>query len=348
MQVKINNAFIAGFGSIGRKHGEYLGPISQNLVIVDPEAGRIKESYKSRHTKRVWLESIAELKKFQVTNFDVGVVSNWGPDHLKTMQYLSKLGVRKFVLEKPCADSLKEIDLMYALCKSQSLSIVVNQGYFYSNLGERINLLARQLELGKIVAIWITGGARCISTAGSHWISLANQIFNSNPVKVFAQASNDQINPRSSNLSYFEGVYSFEYKDGQRLGINLSNKSSIAGTIQILWRDAIGTLVEDSISIRTRENKHLGKKITLYGDGKKLIFNNKVPHFHFVKATPLELLYSELLSRNQKSLQSDFKKHLDVTRAVLLALVSSESNKLIKFHDNYAKFKQYSKKFKIS
>jgi hypothetical protein len=84
------------------------------------------------------------------------------------------------------------------------------------------------------------GGARCISTAGSHIIHLANQLFASSPLIISGLGRSDSINPRNASLSFYEGVFSFSYPGNQMLSITYSNGSSVAGDVLIFWKDAIG------------------------------------------------------------------------------------------------------------
>ena len=336
------NGIVLGFGSIGKKHAKYLSTISDELFLVDPIFELPSNTIKSLNKKTTFYKSISEIGNDLSAN-DIAVVANWGPDHLKTIVELTKLDISKIVLEKPCVDSLEEIDQLRDLYTSKQLQISVNQGWYYENLSEKINHLSKNFNLGEVVAIWVTGGARCLSTAGSHWLSLANQIYSSDPTFITADASNSFINPRSKELAYIEGVFSFTYSRSRRLGINLSNSSSIEGRFEIYWRDAVGELISNRLKISSRNEKNKSQKVTLYGPATELIFDDDIFNEH----NQFENLYNSFQELNKNQFKSVFDKHLNANKAILLALVASDQNKKIKFTDSIEPH-YYKKKYGIS
>jgi hypothetical protein len=340
--IKFRNGIVIGCGSIGEKHAQYLGNICNDLILVDPKFKKTSNTIKTSNVNSYTQTSISDVK----INFnaeDIAVVSNWGPTHFKTIKEIVSKGIKKIVLEKPCVDSLEEIDQLRNFALKYQLQISVNQGWFYEDLAQKILSTSNKMNLGKVVAIWITGGARCLSTAGSHWVSLVNQIYESDPVYLVSDASSHLINPRSSNLSYIDGVFSFMYSENRRLGINLSNFSSIEGRFEIYWRDAIGELSSENLKIFARSKSLKSDKITFYGQASELIFDENI----IDNDNRFKNLYNSFEKLDTNQFFSILDQHLNVNKAILLSLIASEQKRKIEFTEKIEE-DFYCKKYGIS
>ena len=343
---KFNNAIIVGFGSMGRKHANYLQSLSKKMVVVDPKISTDPEFVRSIPSTYNQFTSLEKIKlKFNPD--DVIVISNWGPDHLETMKIAVSLGAKQIVLEKPCVDALNEIEEVKKISINSQVKIVVNQGWYYTKLGVRLNKLSENYLLGDIVAIWITGGARCLSTAGSHWVSLANQIYKSNPTQITADGVNNQLNPRSQKLAYIEGVFSYTYPEGKRLAINLTNLSSIEGIVELYWKNAYGIIDEENITIKSRDLMNLTEQITRYGKPTTLVYEGIIPPLDNFPTSQLQAMYDSFNLNSFTETYVNLEKHLDTTKTILLSLISSELKNKIQFNTTIDK-KLQSKKFLIS
>ena len=345
--ILFNTSILVGYGSIGIKHANFLKSCSSKLVIIDPKFSSNKPLLNQQQNTNITQLETWNSTRFNLNEQDVVVVANWGPDHSQSVENAISIGAKQIVLEKPCVDSLEEIDKLIEIAFKFQVKVVVNQGYLSLDLGNRINQLGHELGLGSVVAIWVTGGARCLSTAGSHWISLANQIFMDNPLFIFGDAKNDFINPRSANLSFYDGIFSFTYPGNRRLGINLTNGSSIKGRFEIYWKHAVGELNESELTIKRVEQTNT--KITLYQEPTKIIFSGPVPWYKegALQVDSLEVLYKSLLESDFKEVASNLRKHLDVTKATLLALISSEKQVRLDF-DEKLESTYFCKKYHIS
>jgi predicted dehydrogenase len=49
------------------------------------------------------------------------VVSNWGPDHFETIEYVIKKGYKQIIIEKPVVCSLNELGNLVKLIKSNNI-----------------------------------------------------------------------------------------------------------------------------------------------------------------------------------------------------------------------------------
>ena len=102
---------LVGAGSIGRYHLKYLSVIFKEIYILDTDleiAEKINSDLKIRIVKI--FHSFSEIDDLEI--FELAVISNLGPDHYVTFINLVEKGVKNFLLEKPLADSLLEIDLI--------------------------------------------------------------------------------------------------------------------------------------------------------------------------------------------------------------------------------------------
>lgn len=322
-------AVIVGCGSIGTSHAKSLSNISQEIHIVDPKfvnTNNLEIDFSSSSI----VSNLSQLG-FSPESTDIAVISNWGPDHWKTVKHAANLGFTQFVLEKPMTSSMLDLFSLKALVVEKNINVVVNQGWASEKLGLRIVRIGEELGLGKPVAIWVNGGARCISTAGSHIIHLASNIFGGQPKFVCGFGESDAINPRNVNLSYFDGTYSVRFQNNCSLGINYTNRSSISGGIEIYWKEAQG-LLRDSGQLkvsRRSENRIFKEIITRYGNADEEIFSGYPPLLPGQLEVSPATLYMKLVSENSNSLRLEFMDHLRSTEILLRLLISSKLGRRI-------------------
>jgi hypothetical protein len=217
------------------------------------------------------------------------------------------------------------------LIMSNNISVVVNQGWHYVRLAERINSLADSYGLGRPAAVWVTGGARCASTAGSHIIHFTNRLFSNSPAEVSAHGHSDLINPRSQDLAYIEGVFSVEYTSGQRLGISYTNDSSILGNVVILWRDAEALVIgEEEIQLSRRNpNRSFSNVITRYGATDEILFTGIPPYDSKEDSDYFGALFHALSSQTIEASRKDFKTHVESCKTLLYLLLSMRRRRTI-------------------
>ena len=311
------NFLIVGLGSIGRKHLSEVSKIypSSKLFVIDPLLAPGEHSLNG-----ISFQVLLRVEE-SLTDSDIGIISNWGPDHFKTINQLIAASYKRIIVEKPLADSLNEILQIQEICIKEEIVLTVNHSWHFEQLGNRINVLSDSLTLGPPVMLSITGGARCLSTAGSHLIHLSNQIFGSIPSFIAGLGGSSFINPRNSSLSYYEGVFSFKYPKGQLLSISYCNSSSIEGETKIYWRDAMGDLRGENITIyeRTRDRDYLDK-ITRYGQPTELIFEGELPRSNSLEFRDVyEFVEKCEFSRSK----SNLSQHIDSSLTLIQALLSS-------------------------
>ena len=312
------NFLLVGLGSIGRKHLTTLNHYYPNseIFVVDPAYPLGKQTFKS-------IPFLVSAKvPVSISANDVAIVANWGPDHFKSFLELVNAGFKRILMEKPLADSLYELKKIKEICFQKDIILSVNHSWHFESLASRILLVSDSLGLGAPVMLTANGGARCISTAGSHIIHLANQLFASSPQTISGLGRSDFINPRNASLSFYEGVFSFSYPGNRILSITYSNSSSIAGDVLIFWKDAIGYLKDEEVEIYERPRKRdFASIITRYGEPTELVFKGIIPDS---EDRIFRDVYDFLVKVSFPDSIKNLNEHLATSESLIQAIIASK------------------------
>ncbi len=312
------NFLLVGLGSIGRKHLSSLNHYypDADIFVIDPAYPPGNQTINS-----ISFLVIEEIP-FSISANDIAIVANWGPDHFNSFLELVEAGFTRILIEKPLADSLHELRKIEEICFQNEIVLSVNHSWHFEGLASRIQSLSNSLALGAPVMLTAYGGARCISTAGSHIIHLANQLFASPPLAISGLGRSDFINPRNASLSFYEGVFSFSYPGKQMLSITYSNSSSVTGDVLIYWKDAIGYLKGEEIEIYERpRNRDFASIITRYGEPTELVFKGIIPD---LEDRLYRDVYDFLVKARFSDSTKDLNEHLISSQALIQALIASE------------------------
>jgi predicted dehydrogenase len=312
------NFLLVGLGSIGRKHLVTLNHYypSAKIFVVDPAYPPGEQTFNS-----ITFLVSAEIPSSFSAN-DVAFVANWGPDHFNSFLALVDAGFKRIMIEKPLADSLYELMKIEEICFQKNIILSVNHSWHFESLASRILSISDSLNLGAPVMLTANGGARCISTAGSHIIHLANQLFASSPLIISGLGRSDSINPRNASLSFYEGVFSFSYPGNQMLSITYSNGSSVAGDVLIFWKDAIGYLKDEEVEIYERpRERDFASVITRYGDPTELVFKGIIPD---LENRLYRDVYDFLVKVSFPDSTINLKEHLKSSESLIQAIIASK------------------------
>lgn len=195
------------------------------------------------------------------------VVSNLGPDHMGTVKKLVQHGVRKIYVEKPMAVSIADCHELERIQKEADLRIVVGFQRRESGLAQAVQDLSLAHCGGLPTSLVVHGGALDMSTNGIHWLDFAADLFQARPQAVSGSGTKEQLNPRRSDLLFWDGVLTWVFQGGRRLTVVFDNNSSVGPTILAYSRHGTIDLSSGIPVVRTRkpEEVELYPSVTRYG-----------------------------------------------------------------------------------
>ena len=184
VEMNMMSTILIGLGDVGAKydlknnhrtsHIKSLSGIEKynlNLVV---DINKKNEAIAKRY-KVPFLSSISKLNKSKIKDSLI-VLSVPTIHHLKVFKFLSKLGIKKILFEKPIGKNLFETQKIIEICKKKKIRIYTN--YFRRNLKifSLIRNILKQKRIGEIV-----GGKfeydKYILNNGCHAIDLLNYLF---------------------------------------------------------------------------------------------------------------------------------------------------------------------------
>ena len=275
-----SKALLVGCGSIGKKHLQELLPVFDAVTVVDINQKALAWAEAEGNGRVSIRTSVAELSgEISIAPFDIAVIANWGPDHVKTIRELLALGQRNFVAEKPLADSISDVRAIGDEVRGVGGKLWINLTRRFSGLQVGIEKLATGHNLGKLKSINVIGGARCFATNGIHYLDFANFMFGSRPETVMADLATQNINPRHESLAFYEGTAVYRYSENRTFTISLNNGSSINEYAQLLYTNAEGVLMPNGdyvLKLRDAEELQKYPSITRTGNAVHEVFRGNL------------------------------------------------------------------------
>ncbi|ABM70624.1 Gfo/Idh/MocA family oxidoreductase [Prochlorococcus marinus] len=327
--MKKKQVLIIGYGSIGKKYGDYLKDQDKyDISIVDPSSKALKEAKTNN------FEVFEELNEKVFKNqFDYGIVSNWGPDHTNTCDLIIKNQIEKITVEKPFCNNLFLGEKLLEKINRDKIKVNVHFRWPYIGLIEEIQFIEKKFNLGTISSINIIGGANCLSTGGIHWMDFACRHFKSMP-KIISSLNNcDKINPRSKELIYIDGSSVFIFENNKRLFFNLDNNSSIASETKLVYKHGYITIDSKSIIRVYKRNKKeieiAENQITRYGIA-NLIYESKI----LQNKSSIPNVVEEIFDDNKNEMICSAFDGLRASRMLILCLESSKLGKQLNYHQH--------------
>lgn len=338
---------LIGLGSIGVTHLTHINKLFNDIVIVDFKPEVIGVARKNLGVKKfTYLSNIREIKNN--LEIDFAVISNWGPDHFKTFQFLQNLGIKNYIIEKPITDSVADLQKINQIRIEKNLRIFINFQWSLSPLIGNISKIREKSKLGEIEGINVYGGCKCIATNGIHYLDVANLLFQANPIQVFSSYYDSGINPRNKDFLFLGGSATWKYSKNRYLNINFSNNSRISPCMEIIFEHGIGKILGDKLEILSIDNKKLDtfKSRTKTLDPTETVYHGRA--FTNLDGTDgLHLLYQKFINKN--SVKDNFEHSYRSTMDFFGSLISSDRNSAIKLPLKVYKFsKNYHRKWGIS
>lgn len=327
--MKRSEVLIVGYGSIGKRYEEFLSrKEGVNIYIVDPSP-IAKDLAKSKKLK---LYKELDNNVFE-RKYDYGIISNWGPDHVKTSTILIKNSIKKLTIEKPFCNNISYGNKLLSDIKDLKVRCNVHFRWPYIGLLEEIKKLENEFEMGEASSINVIGGAGCLSTGGIHWMDFACRYFSSSPLLISGIHNIENINPRSKNLGYVDGSCIFNFKDNKRLSFSLDNKSSVALETKFFYKYGFISIDATSLIRVFKRNKRdieiASKQITRYG-----IPEYKENSSKLKSKNSIENVVNEMIGiNNTGDIICKPDDGLRASKMLLLALESSRLKRQLEFNN---------------
>ena len=347
MKILPDQVILIGCGSIGEKYLAYIESTDIECVVADPRKDILSKKFRAKNDKISWIQDLSHAPEAFLNSTCVAIIANWGPDHFKTFSYLVLKGVKNFIIEKPIVSRMNQLVALEKIISKKKLNVVINQGWESNKYPESLINIFDSLNLGQLQMMVVHGGARCIATAGSHYIHVAQRLFRKEPKNVFANLQNNSINPRNQNLSYFQGSLCVEFSHDKYLSMNFSNQSSIEGEVNLYWKDAFATIIQNKIVIhKLPSEREYANIITRYSTPNIEVYNSFIVENNFESNFAVQTLFKKVLSGPRDNLL-DLKLHLTSAKILLLGLISSDmQQKLFINHKSHMRY--FWKDYKIS
>jgi predicted dehydrogenase len=248
----MKSAILYGCGSIGKRHLAELDKFCEKLTVVE-KSTEVRQRIKIQYGEKIQtFESVEEVTE---SNFDVAVISTWGPDHLEHLEELSTFKPKFLFFEKPLESSLVKVDLIERKIRSMGIPAAINFHLRFSPLYQKLISLLKSQVYGDITNISISGGAKCMSTNGIHWLDFVSNLIAEQPKSVFADLDFKQINPRAKDLAFIGGVSVWRYSQDRTLAIDFSNRSYSDLTMTVYFERAVFIFRGGEITLRASEDE---------------------------------------------------------------------------------------------
>jgi predicted dehydrogenase len=333
-------AVLVGCGSIGKRHLEKLSKRCDLVYVVDPNLGQEDLDYSTNSVKHFkdlstlseYLQNTGNDKVSQV--IDIGIVANWGPDHMTSMKALVSLGLKKILIEKPIVTNISDLKTIEEYSKN-GLIIWSNYHIRFSKGVETILKFQKDLKLNSPNSIHVIGGAKCISTNGIHWMDFARMLFKQSQTSVQAMIDSQFINPRNKEFLFLEGSLNCRFEDKKILSINYINNSYFDNIILIMWEKFIGEIRNGVLSIYTNSSADFSNR----AKARTCSFEDLVLSVDFFESG-FDTLYEEFFKST-----TSISNLIDGNLILLTALVSSSLKREVNFNDsqltefNYSEWK---------
>lgn len=296
----MTSGILIGCGSIGRQHFAQLRERCDQIIVVDPADAARQWALEAADpdTEVVVFGDLSQALAGLRPPFEFAVVANWGPDHLGTVTQLLQAGQLDFIIEKPLADSISDARRILAAIAEAGGHCWVNLTRRYSAMPTGVLALTEEHGLGELVAMTVTGGAKCLATNGIHFLDLALVLFGDEPESVVADVDVQRINPRAEHLVFLGGTMAYRFSGQRMFSCTFSNLSSISQNVRLYWRDAEGEILSDGqfvLRLRDKEQVRRFPNISRTGDADIEVFRGDLSRWPDGR-TGMQMLYDSALS----------------------------------------------------
>ena len=236
--MKQKYGLVVGLGSVGKMHAKALSKYVEKLIIIDLDINNKKWASENISNVHSFHLNINDLKINEAdAKVSVAIISTWGPDHFASFKFLVGRKFNRIICEKPLANSIYRGKQMMKIAEKNDVRLLYGITRRYTGFAKSIDKIFKSYCGDEVLFISITGGAQCAITTGIHWFDLATELINESPLEVFATLKDSEINPRNSDLGFWEGVITWKFRNSKFVNMVYSNSSFGRTKIQIYGKN---------------------------------------------------------------------------------------------------------------
>ena len=134
-------ALLIGYGSIGKRHLQQLVKRCEWVFVIDP----FLPASLQIEQRTQFFRNFEDFRKATTSADnstaipDVAVIANWGPDHYASIVQLQKLGIRKFLVEKPVVSRYSDLEKLESQISKNEIQVWSN---FHLRFDKTTNFLS--------------------------------------------------------------------------------------------------------------------------------------------------------------------------------------------------------------
>lgn len=254
---------VVGGGRMGARHIDAAILSGHDLLaLVDPNPDCFA------------VESKPELSRLRVSSLkeveggDVAIIATAADHHISLLLNGIDAGIRRFVVEKPFAQSLADSRVAEQAAEASGARVVVNHGRRYDPNTNRLKAMDKDGSYGRLRSVFLRMGGGGFGCVGTHWIDLCNNLMGEKPKRVFAMTTSPSgNNPRGSKF-FDPGVSTILlYSDERRAIIDIGDDVGIIGGGEFVFEMAQISWVNEggNWSFRHRSQADLSQPRSRYG-----------------------------------------------------------------------------------
>lgn len=170
------------------------------------------------------------LQVFLSKKPDVVAISTTADSHAALFNALVEAGVKKILVEKPVACSVRDGVEMVAQAQANDVQVVVNHNHRGWEPLERIKSFDGDPRFGRLTSIIITQGAGGLGNLGTHYFDLANYVFGMAPEAVMGTGTVPEAsNPRGAQFQDIGGAVIVCYPQNRRMILEIGDDTGVIG-----------------------------------------------------------------------------------------------------------------------
>jgi predicted dehydrogenase len=231
---------IIGLGRMGIRHLLALKKLNLKLVGVADKAKKARENIKKKFhlNNNIIFKNIDQL--LLNTKPQLLIISTTADSHARLVEIATKYKIKKILVEKPMATSIKDCKKMILVCKKSGSSLNVNHNYYLQKEYIRIKKIVNSKKFGGVKSFNYIGGNIGIAMNGVHLFDRFNFITNNGITKISSWFSEKNIkNPRGKQFKDKAGQIKAENNKKQRFYIDVSSDQGHGGILIIACKYGI-------------------------------------------------------------------------------------------------------------